>query len=54
VRPDWTFRPLDNVGTVPQLEAPERTAEEIRSWLEGPGKAVAERAAEVKAAAAER
>ncbi|HKX25610.1 MAG TPA: alpha/beta hydrolase [Actinomycetota bacterium] len=54
VRPDWTLRPLDDVGHVPQLEAPERTADEIRSWLEGPGKAVVERAAEVEAAAAER
>jgi pimeloyl-ACP methyl ester carboxylesterase len=51
VRPDWTFRPLDDVGHVPQLEAPERTAEEIRSWLDGPGSAVAERAAVAEAAA---
>lgn len=54
VRPDWTFRPLDDVGHVPQLEAPQRTAAEIWSWLDGPGRAVVERAAEAEAAAAER
>jgi pimeloyl-ACP methyl ester carboxylesterase len=54
VRPDWTFRPLDDVGHVPQLEAPEPAADEIRSWLDGPGKAVVERAAKAEAAAAER
>lgn len=37
VRPDWTFRPLEGVGHTPQLEEPERTASEIRAWLEGPG-----------------
>jgi pimeloyl-ACP methyl ester carboxylesterase len=47
VRPDWTFRPLDDVGHTPQLEDPERTAAEIRSWLEGPG-AAALRAAAVR------
>ena len=54
VRPDWTFRPLDDVGHIPQLEAPQRTAAEIWSWLDGPGRAVVERAAEAEAAAAER
>jgi pimeloyl-ACP methyl ester carboxylesterase len=37
LRPDWTFVPIPDVGHVPQLEAPERTAEEIFAWLDGPG-----------------
>jgi pimeloyl-ACP methyl ester carboxylesterase len=36
-RADWTFRSLDDVGHVPQLEDPERTAKEIWAWLDGPG-----------------
>lgn len=36
-RTDWTFRSLDDVGHVPHLEDPERTAKEVWSWLEGPG-----------------
>lgn len=36
-RSDWTFRSLDDLGHVPQLEDPERTAREIWSWLGGPG-----------------
>lgn len=47
VRPDWDFRPLDDVGHVPQLEAPERTAQEMWRWLDGPGEAAWTRAAEV-------
>lgn len=46
VRPDWAFRSMDDVGHVPQLEAPERTADEIRRWLDGPGRAARTRAAE--------
>jgi pimeloyl-ACP methyl ester carboxylesterase len=46
VRPDWTFRPLDGVGHTPQLEVPERTATEIRSWLEGPGRSALDAAAD--------
>jgi pimeloyl-ACP methyl ester carboxylesterase len=38
VKTDWTFRPLDDVGHVPQLEDPERTAGEMWSWLGGPGR----------------
>ena len=38
VRPDWTFLPLPDVGHVPQLEAPERTAEAIFEWLDGAGR----------------
>jgi len=38
VKADWTFRPLDDVGHVPHLEDPERTAGEMWSWLEGPGR----------------
>jgi pimeloyl-ACP methyl ester carboxylesterase len=45
VRPDWAFRPLDDVGHVPQLEDPARTAVEIASWLDGPGRAAWEGAA---------
>lgn len=37
-RSDWTFRMLDGVGHVPQLEDPDRTAGEIWSWLEGSGR----------------
>lgn len=37
-RSDWTFRSLDDLGHVPQLEDPERTAREIWSWLDGPGR----------------
>jgi pimeloyl-ACP methyl ester carboxylesterase len=45
VRPDWTFRPLLDVGHVPQLEDPQRTAEEIWSWLDGSGQPAWEAAA---------
>jgi pimeloyl-ACP methyl ester carboxylesterase len=37
-RSDWTFRSFDGLGHVPQLEDPDRTAREIWSWLEGPGR----------------
>jgi pimeloyl-ACP methyl ester carboxylesterase len=37
-RTDWTFKSLDDLGHVPQLEDPERTANEIWSWLDGPGR----------------
>jgi pimeloyl-ACP methyl ester carboxylesterase len=53
VRPDWTFRPLEDVGHTPQLEDPERTAAEIRSWLEGPGRPALEAAAVRRAEPAE-
>ncbi len=36
-RSEWTFRSLDDLGHVPQLEDPRRTASEIWSWLDGPG-----------------
>jgi pimeloyl-ACP methyl ester carboxylesterase len=36
-RGDWTFRSLDELGHTPQLEDPARVADEIWSWLEGPG-----------------
>lgn len=36
-RSDWTFRSLDDLGHIPQLEDPERTAQEIWSWLDGAG-----------------
>jgi pimeloyl-ACP methyl ester carboxylesterase len=47
VRPDWEFRPLDDVGHVPQLEAPDRSAAEIWRWVEGPGSEAWARAARV-------
>jgi pimeloyl-ACP methyl ester carboxylesterase len=47
VRPDWDFRPMEDVGHVPQLEAPEQTAREIWRWLDGPGQTAWTRAAEV-------
>jgi pimeloyl-ACP methyl ester carboxylesterase len=37
IRPEWTFRPLQGVGHIPQLESPEETAEAIWEWVEGPG-----------------
>jgi pimeloyl-ACP methyl ester carboxylesterase len=37
-RKDWTFRSLDDLGHIPQLEDPERTAAEIWSWLDGAGR----------------
>lgn len=45
VRPDWTFRSLQDIGHIPQLEDPERTAEEIWSWLDGSGQPAWEAAA---------
>ena len=33
LRPDWTIEVFDDIGHVPQMEAPERTAETIRGWL---------------------
>jgi pimeloyl-ACP methyl ester carboxylesterase len=47
-RPAWTYRELDGLGHTPHLEDPERTAREILSWLDGPGRAVSERAAQVR------
>jgi pimeloyl-ACP methyl ester carboxylesterase len=51
-RTDWTFRPLADVGHVPQLEDPERTAKEIWSWLDGPGREALETASSEREAAA--
>lgn len=33
-RPDWTFQVLDDVGHVPQIEAPGETAHHILRWLD--------------------
>jgi len=33
-RPDWRFVVLDDVGHVPQLEAPERFLAEVEAWLD--------------------
>jgi pimeloyl-ACP methyl ester carboxylesterase len=38
LRPDWTFRVLDGVGHLGELEAPEQFAETVDGWLEGPGR----------------
>jgi pimeloyl-ACP methyl ester carboxylesterase len=53
-RTDWTFRSLDDVGHVPQLEAPERTANEIWSWLDGRGREAWETATSPEPPSAER
>jgi pimeloyl-ACP methyl ester carboxylesterase len=53
LRPDWTFRVLKGVGHLGQLEAPERFAEAVEAWLDGPGRVALEdaSAAEPRAAA---
>jgi pimeloyl-ACP methyl ester carboxylesterase len=33
LRPDWSFAVFDDVGHVPQLEAPERFVTTVRAWL---------------------
>jgi pimeloyl-ACP methyl ester carboxylesterase len=38
LRPDWTFRLLDGVGHLGELEAPEQFVESVDRWLEGPGR----------------
>ena len=32
-RPDWSHVRLDDIGHVPQLEAPQRYAHHLASWL---------------------
>jgi pimeloyl-ACP methyl ester carboxylesterase len=32
-RPDWRLEVLHDVGHVPQIEVPERTAELVRGWI---------------------
>lgn len=51
-RPGWTYRQLDGLGHTPQLEDPDRTAREIFSWLDGPGRAALERAGRERGAPA--
>jgi pimeloyl-ACP methyl ester carboxylesterase len=34
LRPDWTFEVLEDIGHVPQLEAPDRVVETITRWLQ--------------------
>jgi pimeloyl-ACP methyl ester carboxylesterase len=36
LRPDWRFEVLDDIGHVPQLEAPEVFADLVESWLPAP------------------
>ena len=33
LQPDWTLHLLDGVGHVPQIEAPQRTADLLLPWL---------------------
>jgi hypothetical protein len=33
LQPDWTLHLLDDVGHVPQIEAPQRTADLLLPWL---------------------
>jgi len=40
-RPDWTLEVYDDIGHVPQLEAPDRFAASVLGWLEGAGRAAA-------------
>jgi pimeloyl-ACP methyl ester carboxylesterase len=53
LRPDWTFRVLEGVGHLGELEVPERFVEEVDAWLAGPGRAALDAAsgAEPRAAA---
>jgi glycerol-3-phosphate dehydrogenase len=37
-RPDWTFEIFDDVGHVPQLEAPTRFVAVVEAWLQRPGR----------------
>jgi pimeloyl-ACP methyl ester carboxylesterase len=41
MRSDWTFIVLDDVGHVPQLEAPERFVDVVTHWLDGSGASAA-------------
>lgn len=43
--PSWRLEVAENVGHVPQLEAPEWTAGRIRDWLDAGGRAAYEQAA---------
>jgi pimeloyl-ACP methyl ester carboxylesterase len=44
LRSDWTFRVLDGVGHLGELEAPERFVEEVETWFAGPGRVALEAA----------
>ncbi|MGH2682185.1 MAG: alpha/beta fold hydrolase [Actinomycetota bacterium] len=46
LRPDWTFRVLDGVGHLGELEAPEQFAGAVDSWLDGPGRAALDAASD--------
>jgi len=39
IRPDWTFRVLQNIGHVPMLEDPDLFLATVGEWLEGAGRA---------------
>ncbi|MDQ6650659.1 MAG: alpha/beta hydrolase [Actinomycetota bacterium] len=41
IRPDWTYVEFDDLGHVPQIEDPRRTAAAILEWLAGPGASAA-------------
>ena len=34
LRPDWTFEVFEDIGHIPQLEAPDRFVEAVCSWLD--------------------
>jgi pimeloyl-ACP methyl ester carboxylesterase len=44
IRPDWTFRVLAGLGHLAELEAPERFADVVGTWLEGKGRPALEAA----------
>ena len=36
-RPDWTFEVFEDIGHIPQLEAPDRFVNTLNSWLSRTG-----------------
>jgi pimeloyl-ACP methyl ester carboxylesterase len=40
--PSWSLRVLENIGHVPQLEAPQETARAVRDWLDADGRRAVE------------
>lgn len=53
LRPDWTFRVLAGVGHLAEVEAPERFADVVASWLEGEGRLALEAASRTTGATRE-
>jgi pimeloyl-ACP methyl ester carboxylesterase len=52
LRPDWTFRVLEGVGHLGELEVPERFVEEVDAWLAGPGRTALDAASGAEPSAA--